>query len=188
MKGAGILFIYKPQNAPLQIYLAKRQDREKNWFKIYDDLAHTRNPVERLLKTAGKYVERNLNAGTWSIPGGMFDPGYDKSLLDCAIREAKEETISSDQRSWVDQQYEPVIEALESLRKTNVQQTRILQIHIPSMQWETYYAELAYPPDNWPVLNEEFEKGGWFSIDKLPQPMHLLMKPTLHNLRQRYEK
>jgi 8-oxo-dGTP pyrophosphatase MutT (NUDIX family) len=185
MRGAGILFIFRPTTGPIKILLAKRQNKEKRWLQIYGEANTKASFFKKIGKTSIRYLNRNFNADKWTIIGGYFDRGKDRSMLDCAIREAKEETIGEQQSRWALPQYAPVITALDNLRSQNIHETRILHLRLPFAQWDTYLVELRAIPPGWPNLNHEFETCGWFALDALPQPLHKLMGRTLKNLRQK---
>jgi 8-oxo-dGTP pyrophosphatase MutT (NUDIX family) len=185
MRGAGILFVFRPANGPVRILLARRQNKEKRWLQIYHEADAKVSFFKKIAKTSICYLDRNFNADRWTITGGHFDRFRDHTLLDCAIREAIEETIGEYQSRSALKQYAPVIAALENLRLKKIDEIRILHLLLPFVQWDTYLVELPAIPTNWPGLNHEFETYGWFTLDALPQPLHTLMGLTLQNLRKK---
>lgn len=101
-----------------------------------------------------------LEPNTWSYPGGRIEPEEDPK--GAAIRELREET-----------NYRGPIKNIKMLRKFHDEENDF-----------TYFTFIAEVPEKFEAdtdwENNEFR---WFSIDRLPRPMHFGLKNVLSSLR-----
>jgi 8-oxo-dGTP pyrophosphatase MutT (NUDIX family) len=186
LKAAGILFYHIDPEQQYWLLLGHRVNAEKRWRQIFHQRYPTGNLLNRVFKTTGKCILRHLNAGKWSVFGGYFDRHSHKGLLDCAIREAKEETIG-DKSRWHLPQYERIIESLAALRDHATDRLNPYRIRLPGFSWDTYFVRLNEIPSKqlWPLLNNEFSACGWCKLNDLHAPIHLFLGPALKKLQKR---
>lgn len=111
-----------------------------------------------------------VGAGEWSLPGGKLEPF--ESLVDCAIRETKEET---------------------NLRIKNLKLTSVLDKVPDNAQthWITIVFSSDYESGELMVTEpDKFESWAWFSLNNLPQPMFAMSNQAinLYQIGQNYFK
>jgi 8-oxo-dGTP diphosphatase len=103
-------------------------------------------------------LRRNSHgAGEWSLPGGHLNPG--ESLLNCAIREVKEETD-------IDIQFASFVDFTEDLFPTE-------NLHYITMFYKTQLYDMAVPSLMEPEKCAGWE---WFPTDNLPKPLFKPLK------------
>lgn len=118
-----------------------------------------------IIERAGKvFLQKRRGAhgeGTWSLPGGKLDFG--ESPEECAIREVKEEC------GMVIQNPKFVTITNDLFRERNIHYITLF-LRAESSEGEPKITE-----------PEKTTEQGWFSWDKLPQPLFLPLKNFLKN-------
>jgi len=104
-------------------------------------------------------------------------------FLNCAIRETCEEFMgysecgnSEECRKWFEKCLKGCIPS-----SFDVQNPPRTVVKIPFFEFHTYLFPLTCKPENFPILNREFEGAKWYSfnIEKLPKKLHCGVRYSL---------
>jgi len=108
----------------------------------------------------GKRSEEVNEPGTWSYPGGKIDD--EERAKESAQREFEEET-------GFDGEYRDL---------------KLLDKFVDQENDFTYYTYTAIVDKFEPVLDWENDEAGWFSLDKLPSPLHFGFEAILSKIKK----
>jgi len=151
-KGAGVLFVFSEQKGSYEILLGERRYRP--------------------------------HRGYWDIPGGgMSRSRDDGDFLNCAIRETCEEFMRCPKYKNFEGYRKRFEECLKGCIPSSfdVQNPPRTVVKIPFFEFHTYLFPLTDKPENFPILNHEFEGAKWYSFntENLPKKLHCGVRYSL---------